>query len=194
MRKRVIIILSATILGGILGYFLAEASHYGWFTSSWERLESPPEATYHIVAANSSSVWISAESGSVYQYRDVMDCQSGCWEVVSDTTNPPLPDPYFEIVKNEPCAPSLPLSRIVETKAECGREGFREFNTIYALRDDRSLFLWKSVIYMEWYFLEQISYIFIGAIALFIPTILVLLFDGLLKSLRARATKQREME
>ena len=189
MKKRLIALVVAPIVGAVIGYLLAEAMNNGWFSSKWQRIENPPDKVDRLVAVSKGSLWIESDSGVFYYSENPSSCKSDCWQKVSEIPSLPVVEPYEASVSATACAPSPPLGKVTATMSECRIEMWVDRNATFALRNDGSIYLWKADLYKEWSAVLIILSMIIGAIALFVFTLIVMFINWLLSRTHA---KQRE--
>ena len=94
MKKRLIALVIAPIVGAVLGYLLADAMNNGWFSSGWQRIESPPINVNRLIAVSKGSLWVESDSGTFYYNENPALCQSECWREVSEIPSLPIVEPY----------------------------------------------------------------------------------------------------
>jgi hypothetical protein len=189
MKKHLLALVIAPIVGAVLGYLLAETLNNGWFSSQWQKIEKSPTNVRRLIAVSKGGLWVESDAGVLYYNEHPSSCQSKCWQEVSELPPLPIVEPYERSVTSTPCAPSPPLSRITAKISECRRETWIDRNSTFALRKDGSIYLWQVDLAQEWSAMLMILTVCIGAIALFIPTLIVVVF----KLLSSRShEKQRE--
>ena len=181
MKKRLIALILAPILGAVLGYLLADAMNNGWFSSKWQRIESPPVNVYSLVAVSKGGLWVESDSGVLYYNENPSSCQNECWQEVSDTPSLPIVEPYEASVTATACAPSPPLSRVTATISECRVEMWIDRSVTFALRNDGSIYLWQVDLSKECSAALIILGVCVGAVTLFIPTFIVVFINWLSK-------------
>ena len=189
MKKRLIALLIAPIVGAVLGYLLANAMNNGWFSSEWKKIESPPVHVQSLVAVSKGGLWVESDSGTLYYSENPYSCQNECWQEVSDTPSLPIVEPYEASVTATACAPSPPLSRVTAMISECRIEMWVDRNATFALRNDGSIYLWQVDLSKEWSAALILLGVCMGAVTLFIPTFIVVFINWLLSRTRE---KQRE--
>ena len=190
MKNRITALVIAPLVGAILGYLITDPINAGWFSSKWQVIESPPGNVHSLVAISKGSLWVQSDSGSFYYNENPSSCKTKCWQEVSGIPALPIIEPYESSVSNTPCASTPPLSRVRATVSECRREMWIDRNSTFALRNDGSIYLWQVDLAKEWSFLTMILNVCAGAIAMFIPTLIVILFSWLLN----RIHKNREIK
>jgi hypothetical protein len=179
MKKRLIALVIAPLAGAVLGYLLANTMNNGWFSSEWRRIESPPGNVHRLAAVSKGGLWVEMDSGAFYYNENPSSCKAECWQEVSDIPSLPIVEPYEASVSATACAPSPPLSRITARISECRIEMWIDRNSTFALRNDGSLYLWQVDLYKEWSAALIILGMCIGAITLFIPTLIVVFINWL---------------
>jgi len=195
MKKRIATIVVAPIIGAVLGYILVTALMNGWFRSRWQVVERPPVEAIHLLALNEDSLWVQSDSGAIYYNESASTCKTGCWSEVPEVTVLSTPIGQEETtVTGEACAPSPPLSRVTESMSECRRTMWVDYNSTFALRNDGSIYLWQVELYKEWSIVLLFSGICIGALVLFVPALVIVLFLGFLDWRSKRANKTNESE
>lgn len=190
MKKRLIALIIAPIVGALLGYLLANALNNGWFSYKWQRIESPPGDVHRLVAVSKGSLWVQSDSGVFYYNENPSKCQAECWQEVSEIPSLPIVEPYEYSVTLTACAPSPPLSRVTTRISECRIEMWIDRNSTFALRNDGSIYLWQADLYTEWSLVLMILGVCIGAIILFIPTLIIVLFNWFLYRKRAKQSEK----
>jgi hypothetical protein len=189
MKKRLLALIIAPIVGAILGYLLADALNNGWFSSKWQRIESPPGDVHRLAAVSKGGLWVQSDSDVLYYNENPSTCKAACWQEVSEIPSLPIVEPYESSVTLTACAPSPPLGGVTTRISECRRELWVDRNSTFALRNDGSLYLWQADLYKESSAVLIILSVCIGAIILFVPTLIIVLINWLLNRKRE---KQRE--
>jgi phosphate/sulfate permease len=189
MTKRIIALIVAPIIGAVLGYFLADVINNGWLSSRWQKVESPPGNVHRLIAVNKGGIWIESDSGTFYYNENPSSCQHECWREVSEIPDLPIVEPHELSVTDIPCAPLPPLVSVKSKISECRKEAWIDRNSTFALRNDGSIYLWQVNLASEWSAMLMILTVCTGAIALFVLTLIVVLFSWLLDHIRK---KQRE--
>ena len=179
MKKRLIALIVAPIVGAVLGYVLADAMNNGWFSSKWQRIEGPPVNIRSLVAVSKGGLWVEGDPGVFYYNENPSSCRNECWQEVSDAPSLPIVEPFEASVTATACAPSPPLSRVTATISECRMEMWVDRNVTYALRNDGSIYLWQVDLPKEWSAALIILGVCIGAVTLFIPTFIVVFINWL---------------
>jgi hypothetical protein len=136
LKKSISLLILITLGGTFATFVIAFAYYEGWFIQ-WEYLGRPPEKAIKLVAIT-NGLRVETASGQVYQYAGDRQCGDNCWNL-SDNSEPD-PPPYLSI---EMCGwyPSLPAS--IDTKAVCRPWGPGGYLTVYAIRNDGSIFSWE---------------------------------------------------
>ncbi len=186
MKRRVLFLLVAPILGAVFGYLFSSAMNYRWFSSNWQLIEKPPMNSVLLVALSADSVWVKGDNGVTYYNKNSSTCTKGCWQLSSGVPSLPIVEPYESMVTQTGCAPIPPLSNVVDSISECRREMWVDRNYSYSLRKDGNIYLWQADLYKEWSSMVMLSGIFNGAIIFFIPALLIFLFFELLDWLSKR--------
>ena len=194
MKKRITALIISPIVGAILGYLLANAMNNGWFSSKWQMIEKPPVDVHLLVAISRDSLWVQSDSGTFYYNENSSICKLGCWIEVQEIPNLPIVEPYEARVTSEACASSPPLSRVIAKISECRIEMWVCRSFTFALRDDGTIYLWQADINKDYANAGLFFGICIGSIALFIPTLLFVLFLRLLDWLSNRVNKKSERD
>lgn len=190
MKKRILALVVASLVGALLGYLLSSALNYGWFKSKWLLIEKPPIESFHLVAISRDSLWIMSDTGAIYFNENSSSCTNECWSLVSEVPSLPIVEPFETNVTNEACAPTPPLSKIIDTISECRHEMWVDRSYKFSLRWDGNIYLWEADHYGEWTSVSLLSGVCTGAIILFVPTLLFVLFSGLLGWLSKHANKE----
>ena len=191
MKKRLIALTIAPIVGAVLGYLLADAMNNGWFSSEWHRIESPPANVHRLVAVSKGGLWIETDAGVLYYNENPSSCQNECWQEVSDIPSLAIVEPYEASVTDSACAPSPPLGRVTATISECRVEMWVDRNATFALRNDGSIYLWQTNLSKEWSAALIVLGVCIGAVTLFIPTLIVVFINWLIN--RAHEKQRKRM-
>lgn len=179
MCKRIAILLLATIGGGALGLALAYLALTGWF-APWRPIGKPPELASRILALSGPSVWIQTSTGVIYSYASSNECQRECWTVVAQVpSDRTLPAGIKEILPTT-CMTPPPFFGALDQKGDCWRGVWQDYNTVYSLRPDGSMWVWSFVSGGEWGLFALAFATCIGAAALFALTLVVFLFSGML--------------
>jgi hypothetical protein len=179
MKKRIAALSLALVLGAVLGYFFADASNNGWFSARWRAIENPPEVVHQMVALNRDSLWIQGDSGTLFLNEASSSCKAGCWQGVSEVPSLPIVESHEVAVTAKTCAVSPPLSRVIDSLSECRRGMWIVRNYTFALRDDGTILLWQVDLSREWASALMFIGVCIGALALFIPTLVTVSFFAL---------------
>ena len=183
MARRIIALIISPILGAVLGFFLTEAMHFGWFSYKWQRIEKPPRNVQLLIALSRDSLWIQDSSGIYYYNEASSTCASNCWMEVPKIPSLPILEPYEESVESNSCHPPPPLFGVVSRISECRRQEWVDENYIFALRNDGNIYFWQADIFGEWVVVLLFSGACFGAITLFFLT----LFLVIIKRLKYRA-------
>lgn len=126
---------------------------YGWFT--WQTLDKAPDRIVKIIAIKGTSVWVKAASGEIYFNETSEKCQNDCWVVTTETpAQKSLQDGLLQRMDTN-CSPAPPLIGVAESMAECRREAWTDYDSIYALRFDGSLVAWHFNSHGEGYILTE---------------------------------------
>ncbi len=154
--------------GAIICILIIINMKYGWFI--WQTLDKPPDRIVNIIAIKGTSVWVKAASGEIYFNETSDKCQINCWVVTTEIpTQKSLQNGLLQRM-NTNCSPAPPLFGVAESMAECRRETWTDYDSIYALRFDSSLVAWhfnshgEGYIITEWFhnFLLLATIIFFG--------------------------------
>ena len=182
MLKRFGLTLLLAIIGGILGISLAIAFIWGWFDSSWEQIEVPPEPIAELILIERDQVWAESESGILYAYNPDESCQSDCWAVAEHIPESIPSDAldHFD-VKNTTCSPTLPLFSVEERIEQCHVEMWANKSYVFALQGDGDIYFWQSDVYGEWLVIELFLGLCAGTICFSVPALLFVLLPGILK-------------
>jgi len=179
MKKRIVALILAPIIGAVLGYFLVYALNNGWLKSRWQMIEKPPGTELHLVALSRDSLWVQSATGILYYNENASVCKSDCWVEVPEIPDLPVLAPGETTVTSGACAPALPLSRIVDRLSECRSTMWVDFDFTFALRADGSIYLWQAELFKEWAFVLLVIGVCGGAILLFLPALAVVLILGI---------------
>jgi hypothetical protein len=190
MKKRVAALLLATITGAVLGYLLVSALDNGWFRTRWQMIEKPPGESLHLVALSKDSLWVQSGAGTIYLNEHSSTCKSDCWKEVPEIPSLPILEANETKVTREACAPALPLNGVTDRISECRSTMWVDYNFTFALRKGGTIYLWRTDIYKEWEVVLLFLGVCVGGIVLFIPTLVLVLFLGLLdrRSHRKKST------
>jgi hypothetical protein len=194
MKKRIAALILAAIIGAVLGYLLVTALDNGWFRTKWRMIEKPPGEALHLVALSQDRLWVQVDSGTIYYNENSSTCKSDCWQEVTEIPALPILEPNETTVSSEACAPPLPLSGVTDRISECRITMWVDHNFTFALRKDGTLVLWQTDIYKEWEVVLLFLGVCIGGIALFIPTLVIVLFLGLRDRRSKRTNKNAGRE
>ena len=115
---------------------------YGWF--DWQTLEKPPERVVKIIAIDQASVWVKTASGKIYYNEKSDKCQKDCWVVTTETPTGQLLHEGIPGRRNTTCSQAPPLFGVVDSMAECFRDVWVDYDSIYVLKFDGSLAAWHS--------------------------------------------------
>ena len=185
MKKRLVALILAPLIGAILGYLLVYALSNGWFKTRWQMIEKPPGEGLHLVALSRDSLWVQSGTGAIYYNENASACTSDCWREVPEIPTLPVVGPDESKVTGAACARSLPLFGVVERISECRSTMWVDYNYTFALRKDGSIYLWQAELYNEWAFVLLVFGVCGGAMLLFIPALAVVL----VLAIRDRRTK-----
>lgn len=194
MKKRIAALIIGPLIGAILGYLLVYALENGWFRYKWQMIEKPPGEGLHLVALSKDSLWVQSASGTIYFDENSSTCKSGCWREVPAIPALPIVDPQETAVTSQACAPSLPLIGVTDRISECRSTYWVDFNYTFAMRKDGSIYLWQANIFKEWTVVVFFIGVCGGALALFIPTLVVVLILVIIDRRSHRANKSTERE
>ena len=194
MKKWVLAIIIAPIIGAVLGYLLFNVLDNGWFRSKWQMIEKPPGEGLRLAALSQDSLWVQSPTGTLYYNENSSTCKSDCWLEVPEIPSLPIMGPNEIRVTSEACAPSLPLLSVTEKISECRSTYWVDQNFTFALRKDGTIYLWQADIYKEWTVVLLFILVCGGAIALLIPTLIFVLFLRLLDWRSNRAIKNTGRE
>ncbi len=177
MAKRFAILLLATISGGALGLVLVYLNLTGWFIA-WKPIAKPPEPVSRILALSWSGVWVQTSTGVIYLNASSNDCQRECWTIVAQVQPDPQPTSIKEILP-ETCVSPPPFigAGAVDQKSDCWRGIWQDYSTVYALRSDGSIWVWSFTSGGEWGLFALLFGTCIGAAALFVLALVVILFS-----------------
>lgn len=168
MVNKLRILTFGTIIGGVLGYFVAFAHIAGWFSTKWELITPPPEKPIQLLASNGSQLWVASSTGNVFFNDSTLSCNSSCWVKVESIPVQIERDPGVVEVLNVACASPFPLFGSGDRLEECHRYMWTDDSYVYVLRKNGDIFSWQSTIYGEWIFLEYIQCICGGALIIFL--------------------------
>lgn len=183
--KRIGLVIAATVAGGLLGFGVAFLFENGWFWG-WQRVAPAPERIAGLRLVNRSEVWVEAASGALYYNPAADTCQADCWASVAAVPAEPERDTEVLDVFPRPCVRPPPLVGVVERMAECQREQWVDFNTVYARRRNGDLFVWRFTSGGEYGFLMYPLLSLFGAAVLFVIALFGILIDALVRWLRRR--------
>jgi hypothetical protein len=189
MRKSLVTLVIATIIGAILGFLLTDAINNGWFSSQWKMIEKPPSKVDRLAAVSNDNLWVQTNRGTLYLNTNASSCKAECWQQVTEIPTLPIIEPYEASVTNTPCAPAPPLIGVKATISECRKEMWIDRNYIFALRSDGAIYLWQADLYREWSAVLIIMGVSTGAIALFTLTLIIVILNWLSNRIKE---KQRE--
>ena len=192
MKKRIAALIIAPILGAVLGYLLVYVLDNAWLRSKWQMIEQPPVDVLRLVAISQDSLWVQSASGTIYYNENSSTCEDDCWLEVTEVPALPIVEPSEATVTSEACGSPPPLSRATDKISECWRTYWVDTNFTFALRNDGSIYLWQANLYKEWSVVLLFGGVCIGALALFIPTIIIVLFLALRDWRLNRAKRETE--
>ena len=187
MKKKIVALIIAPIVGAILGYLLADAGNNGWLSSRWQIIQTPPDRVQQLMAINKDSLWVQVESGALYYNESSSTCNFDCWQEVSEIPSMPIFEPDEFMVKSDSCVPLPPLTKVTATISECHKEIWVDRNYSFVLRSDGTIHLWQADIYKEWAAANLFIGASSGAIVFFIFTLIVMLLLSLVTWLSRRA-------
>ena len=179
------VLVLALIVGGALGFGIAYLFENGWFWG-WEPVAAPPEAVASIRQINRSEVWVEAASGALYYNAEADTCAADCWVSVDSVPEAPEVDSEVRQVIAETCVRPPPLFGSVERKAECQVEQWVDFNTVYARQRNGDLRVWRFTSGGEWVGLTYLFMMVLGAVAVFVIALVVVLTDAIVRWARRR--------
>ncbi len=180
MAKRFAILLLATISGGALGLVIAYLGLSGWFVA-WKPIDQPPEPAMRILALSGPSVWVQTSTGVIYFNASSNECQRECWTVVAEVSSDNTPPASIDKILPSSCASPPPFFGAIDQKGDCWRGVWQDYNTVYALRRDGSMWVWSFVSGGEWGLFALVFATCTGATALFVLALVVILFSGVWK-------------
>lgn len=185
MVKRILALLLAPIVGGLVGFGLAYLLFSGWLRG-WQPVADPPEKIAHILALNGDDVWVKAVSGTIYNNPHASTCTDNCWTAVQAV--PSEFPPEMDLSRRDPqtCMTPPPIWGVVERKGDCKVHMWYDENTIFALRTNGRLTMWNYGSGGEWTGVGFLFLIASGALLFFIITALVILINWLARRLRER--------
>ncbi len=186
MAKRFTILLLAIISGGALGLALAFLSLSGWFVA-WRPIGKPPELASRILALSGPSVWVQTSTGVIYFNASSNECQRECWTVVAEVTSDHNQPVGVKQILPTSCVSPPPFFGALDQKGDCWRGVWQDYNTVYALRSNGSMWVWSFKSGGEWGFVTLVFATCIGAAALFALTLVVILFPGVLNQRNRRS-------
>ena len=175
MAKRFAILLLATVGGGALGLALAYLSLSGWFVA-WRPIGKPPELASRILALSGPSVWVQTSTGVIYFNASSNECQRECWTVVAEVPSDHTQPAGINQILPTACASPPPFFGALDQKGDCWRGVWQDYNTVYALRRDGSMWVWSFVSGGEWGFITLVLATCTGAAMLFALALGVILF------------------
>lgn len=126
------------ILGGVLGLLLAYLDNAGAFIA-WQPLGKPPGGAIRFVAAATDDVVVETSDQMLYLCSTYPEKQ--CWIPFERSQLGLIPD-----IDGSPWSHGTPppLSGVIATKEVYLPAGELVVYTIYAIRDDGSVFVWKQ--------------------------------------------------
>ena len=186
MVKRIAILLLATISGGALGLVLVYLSLAGWFVS-WRPIVKPPEPASRILALSGPSVWVQSSTGVIYFNASSIECQRECWTIVEQVQSDHTQPMSIQEILPTSCATPPPLIGAIDQKGDCWRGVWQDYNTVYALKGDGSIWVWSFVSGGEWGLFALVFGACGGAAALFALVLVVILFSSVLNRRNRRA-------
>lgn len=123
----------------------------------------------------------------MYHNPSAHACEIDCWASVPQVPVEFVAAPAVLRIFPEDCVSPPPLLGAVERKAECQREAWVDFNTVYARRNNGALFVWRFTSGGEYTFLTYFFLIIFGAVMLFAVVLAIMLLEGILRWLSKRA-------
>lgn len=176
MAKRIIILFLATIGGGALGLALVYLVLIGWFVA-WRPVDRPPEVASRILALSWSSVWVQTSTGVIYYNASSYECQRECWTVVAEVSSEHAQPEGINQLLPTTCMQPPPFFGAIDQKGDCWRGVWQNYNTVYALRRDGSLWVWSFASGGEWGLIALVFGACGGAAILFVLTLAVILIS-----------------
>jgi hypothetical protein len=186
LLKRLLLLLLAPLVGAVAGFGLAYVFENGWLWG-WQPVAPPPEAATALHALSGPNLWVEAASGQLYHNAAADTCATGCWAPVADVVKPPLDDDTREVRPTTCVRPPPLLFGAEQTLAECRVEQWVDFNTVYALRGDGSLRVWRFTSGGEWVGLTFILLPLLGAAAFFLLALALVVVLAIAAWLRRRS-------
>jgi hypothetical protein len=152
------------ISGTVVCIFLLVGLTNGWFI--WHTLEKPPEKVVNIIAIKGYSIWIKGSSGAIYYNETSDECQINCWVMVNEPPAELFLKEYLMDRLSTNCSPVPPLIGAIESMAECRRDTWVDYDSLYVLRWDGKLVSWHFSYGGEYGFLWNFcfSFIYLGMV------------------------------
>ena len=151
----------------------------GWFVP-WKPIDRPPELAARILALSGSSVWVQTSSGEIYFNASSNECQRECWTVVAEVSSDSTPPAGIQEIFPSSCTSPPPFFGAIDQKGDCWHGVWQDYNTVYALRRDGSMWVWRFVSGGEWGLFALLFGTCTGAAAIFALALVVILFSGVL--------------
>ena len=186
MAKRIVILVLATVSGGALGLALAYLGLSGYFVA-WRPIGKPPELASRILALSGPSVWVQTSTGVIYFNASSNECQRECWTVVAEVPSDRTQPVGINQILPTPCVSPPPFFGALDQKGDCWRGVWQDYNTVYALRRDGSMWVWSFTSGGEWGFVTLVLATCTGAVALFALALGVMLFSAVWKRRHRRS-------
>ncbi len=181
MLKRIIWLFLATLTGGLIGIAVTVFYLRGWF-SPWRSVDSPPVGVVKLMALDESNLWVSGDDGKIYFNPAADTCTQACWTVVEEIERRPVPSERGALT--ESCLPPPPLTGMHEKIGECKIGDWQDQNTVYALRTDGSIRVWRFTSGGEWSVVMVMMAAIIGASIFFALSLTIIVFKAIIDSAR----------
>jgi len=178
-NKNVVHVLALFIvpaIGLVLGLVLAKMMDDGWLSSSWQTVAQPSVHVRSLEALNKDSLWVRSDSGDIYYNENASDCATDCWRKVDEIPKLPIPDDAISVI-NKPCAALPPLWGMTVSISECRKRMWQDYNSTFALLNDGTIRVWQVNVNGEGSFMLFMIVPVFGAIALFVLTLIFVLFS-----------------
>ena len=188
MLKRILVLFLATLGGGLLGILLTVLLLRGWF-SPWNAVATPPEKPTRLLALDGIQLWIKDSAGTIYRNPNSLDCIADCWSIV-DAVQLPANQPAPEGGRlSESCLPPPPLTRLQQKIGQCDIGFWQDVNTVYALRTDGSIRVWRFTSGGEWGAVMVIMAAIVGASIFFGIALTVILLKAIVDAARKQPNR-----
>jgi hypothetical protein len=151
-------VILIAFIGGAIGFGYAILQIQG-LRVPWSELPAPPETPVKIMMVDGDQVWIQTAGGALYLNSSSSDCQVNCWARVDTFPEQPVTprydDEYIKVTPG-PCSTPPMLRNVMEVRGECESNGLYNLNTVYAIKTDGTMMLWKTETGGEWALVELV--------------------------------------